>query len=88
VETLLAAVGALTARGVPGNELDPSGDRAGDDQAADDPAALVGTALFALADLARRAGVEPESALRSSALAFRDRLVRAEQASTARTDAT
>jgi len=42
--------------------------------------AAVGDLLFALADGARQAGVDPESALRRAALAFRDRLRAAEAA--------
>ena len=38
-----------------------------------------GVALLALADLARRAGVDPEEALRATALALRDRIVAAER---------
>jgi uncharacterized protein YabN with tetrapyrrole methylase and pyrophosphatase domain len=36
---------------------------------------LVGDLLFALADLSRRLGIDPEQALRSRALAFRDHIV-------------
>jgi len=36
---------------------------------------LVGEVLFALADLSRRLGIDPEQALRSRALAFRDHIV-------------
>jgi uncharacterized protein YabN with tetrapyrrole methylase and pyrophosphatase domain len=35
----------------------------------------VGDLLFALADLSRRLGIDPEQALRSRALAFRDHIV-------------
>jgi hypothetical protein len=42
--------------------------------------AAVGAALLALVDLARRAGVDPESALRRTALELRDRIVAAEGA--------
>jgi uncharacterized protein YabN with tetrapyrrole methylase and pyrophosphatase domain len=43
---------------------------------ADEEAArLVGDVLFDVADVARRLGIDPELALRSRALAFRDRIV-------------
>jgi uncharacterized protein YabN with tetrapyrrole methylase and pyrophosphatase domain len=61
---LAAMVAALAQR-----EAGPDGGVDGD------VARLVGDVLFALADLARRLGVDPELALRSSALEFRDRVV-------------
>ena len=39
---------------------------------------LVGDLLFALTDLSRRLGIDPEQALRSRALAFRDHIVELE----------
>ena len=45
----------------------------------DDPGDHVGELLLAVADLARRLGVDPEDALRRAALALRDR-IRAEEA--------
>jgi hypothetical protein len=47
-------------------------DRSGETlDAGADEARAVGAALFALADLARRAGVDPETALRAEAQRFR-----------------
>jgi MazG family protein len=44
---------------------------------------LVGDLLFDLANLSRRLGIDPEQALRASALAFRDKIVASETQSTA-----
>jgi tetrapyrrole methylase family protein / MazG family protein len=49
---------------------------------------LVGDLLFALADLSRRLGVDPEQALRARARAFRDRIVAQEAETDAETAAT
>ena len=59
--------------------LDGDGGSSGETlEAGPDTVAAVGEMLFALADAARRAGVDPESALRAAAAAFRARLVAAE----------
>jgi len=50
-------------------------------EATDDEIEAVGRALFALADLSRRAGVDPETALRSYAKRFRAELAAAEDTS-------
>jgi tetrapyrrole methylase family protein/MazG family protein len=42
----------------------------------------LGAMLFGLADLARRLGIDPEEALRATALGFKDRIVAAEQRTT------
>ncbi|HEY3940885.1 MAG TPA: MazG nucleotide pyrophosphohydrolase domain-containing protein [Acidimicrobiales bacterium] len=61
-----------------GAAVDMAADGAAVGMAAD--GAAVGAALLALVDLARRAGVDPESALRRTALELRDRIVAAEGA--------
>jgi tetrapyrrole methylase family protein/MazG family protein len=66
-----AGLAALAARGA-GGPAGEGGERAGVD------AESLGRMLFALADLARTAGVDPEEALRAAALSLRDRIVAAE----------
>jgi tetrapyrrole methylase family protein/MazG family protein len=72
---LAARIAALVAR-----EIDPNHERADATLAGSDAetARLVGEVLFELADLARRLGVDPEQALRTRALAFRDTVVASE----------
>jgi len=60
--------------GVEGTE--PAGEQLGDPAARDAAEAWIGEALFALVDLARRMGVDPELALRAAAHRFRDRPAR------------
>ena len=71
VERSLAVVSEAAQAGASGETL----------EAGEEEASAVGEALFALADLARRAGVDPETALRACAGRFRARLEAAEEAS-------
>jgi hypothetical protein len=74
-------IGALLAA-LAAQEVDPR-DGAADAALVDgdvETAQRVGAALFELADLSRRSGVDPEQALRAHALAFRDTIVASEKA--------
>jgi tetrapyrrole methylase family protein / MazG family protein len=55
---------------------DPADQPLGNNEATDE--VLIGALLFGLADLSRRLGVDPEQALRQTALNFRDRIVATE----------
>jgi tetrapyrrole methylase family protein/MazG family protein len=57
------------------SQREAGGDKEADAAETED---LVGAALFAVAGLARRLGVDPETALRTRALAFRDAVVECE----------
>jgi uncharacterized protein YabN with tetrapyrrole methylase and pyrophosphatase domain len=71
-----SGLAALTQRvpdsGAGGADAVLAGDEAGTER-------LVGEILFGLADLSRRLGIDPEHALRSRALAFRDDIVALER---------
>ena len=55
-------------------DLEPADERLADPELRESAEASIGEALFALVDLARRKGVDPELALRAAARRFRDRL--------------
>ena len=55
-------------------DLEPADERLADPELREAAEASIGEALFALVDLARRQGVDPELALRAAARRFRDRL--------------